>query len=189
MFHCRFTFCCDEDQTPNITNIQSLKEIGLHLQMSTTTRHSTMNTTGTTYAPSWEINKHALMITITKSGEVWFSIRFFLQMMFRCRFVFCCGEDQSPKHHKHTRFQKRLDYIFKCQYITIRHWTLNTTGTTCAPNRELNKHALPITITKSGEVRFSIRFFCRWCFVVDLRFVVMKIKHQKITNTHDFKRD
>ena len=115
MFHRRFTFCCDEDQTPNITNIQSLKEIGPHLQMSTTTRHSTMNTTGTTCTPSWEINKHALMITITKSGEVWFSIRFFLQMMFRCRFAFCCGEDQSPKHHKHTRFQKRLDYIFKCQ--------------------------------------------------------------------------
>ena len=65
-----------------------LKEIGLHLQILVTTPHSIVNTIGSslgrTHVSSEGINKHALPMTITKSGEVWFLI-WFLQM-FRCRF-------------------------------------------------------------------------------------------------------
>ena len=47
-----------------------LKEIELHLQIVITTLHSMVNTIERVYVSSLEINKHALMITITKLGEV-----------------------------------------------------------------------------------------------------------------------
>ena len=46
-----------------------LKVIGLHFQVIITTLHSTMNTTKKTYIPNWEIDKHALLITVTKSRK------------------------------------------------------------------------------------------------------------------------
>ena len=47
----------------------------------TQTPHPIVNTTGRTYVVfSWGINKHALPITVTKSREVWFSIRFMLML-------------------------------------------------------------------------------------------------------------
>ena len=43
---------------------------------------------------------------------------------------------------------------------------MNTIGRTCVVSSEINKHALPITMTISREFRLSIQF-CR-CFIVEL---------------------
>ena len=51
-----------------------LEQIRLCLQTFLTT----LNTIGRTYVFSWGINKHALMITITKWGEIRYSMRFLL---------------------------------------------------------------------------------------------------------------
>ena len=39
---------------------------------------------------------------------------------------------------------------------------MNTTARTCVSSSDINKLALPITITKSGEVRFVQMFHCRF---------------------------
>ena len=71
-----------------------LKEIGLCLQRVITTLHSTTNIIGRAYVFIHKINnKHALVITITESREVRFSVLFL--RMFLHRFAsnreFCCG--------------------------------------------------------------------------------------------------
>jgi hypothetical protein len=60
------------------------KEIGLHLQILTTTLHSTVNTIGRTCVYIQSINQqHALPITKAKSRKVRFSINFLQTVHFR----------------------------------------------------------------------------------------------------------
>ena len=61
----------------------SFKEIGLLAQILSTNPHSILSTTRWTYVFSLEINKHALLIMITKSGKVQFSILFLLILYHR----------------------------------------------------------------------------------------------------------
>ena len=51
-----------------------LKEIGIHFQISLTTPHAVVNMIGRTHVFNQGINNHAFPITITKSGEVQFSV-------------------------------------------------------------------------------------------------------------------
>ena len=68
-----------EDQRTNtIKPHVCLQEIGLCLGILLTNLHSIMNTIGRTYVFSEEIDKHAFSITVSKSGEVSFSIQILL---------------------------------------------------------------------------------------------------------------
>jgi len=72
-------------------------------------------------------------------------------------------EDQKNKHHKDASLNEIEQHLQKL--ITTLHSIMNTTWKTNIFTKKMIKHALPITITKSGEVRFSIRvvqmFHCR----------------------------
>ena len=57
-----------EDQRTNTLKTDFQMQIGLHLEKILTTPHPLMNTSWGHYAFNYEINKHALWITITKLG-------------------------------------------------------------------------------------------------------------------------
>ena len=68
------------------------KEIGLCLQIFITGLHPTSNTIGRAYVSIYEINKHALPMTVTKSREVpdsqsGFCICFFVNLLTTASFV------------------------------------------------------------------------------------------------------
>ena len=63
-----------------------LKEIKLHRQTLTTTLHSTVHIIGEDLCIQLRINKHALPIPMTQTGEARFSI-WFLHMLLRSRFA------------------------------------------------------------------------------------------------------
>ena len=65
-----------EHQRANLVKTHDSKEIGSHLQLLITTLHSIVSTIRRTYESMEEISKHALLITITKPWEVYFSTRF-----------------------------------------------------------------------------------------------------------------
>ena len=50
---------------------------------------------------------------------------------------------------------------------TTPHPIMNTLGRSHVFNQWINKHALPVTKTKSREFQFSICFIY-WCFIIDL---------------------
>ena len=62
-----------------------LEVIGLHFQISISTLRLIKKIIRRTYLTNFEINKHALLITITKSRDAIFSNRFL--QMFHCRFA------------------------------------------------------------------------------------------------------
>ena len=64
-----------------------LKEIGLCLEILITTLHLIKFLFRRTYVSILEINKHALLIIITKSRDVRFLVRFFLQMFHRVNLI------------------------------------------------------------------------------------------------------
>lgn len=56
------------------------------------------------------------------------------------------GEDQRAKHHKNTYLKEiGLHFSNSNTYSTLK---MNTIDKTYVPNQEINKHAVPITMTK-----------------------------------------
>ena len=81
-----------------------------------------------------------------------------LSLEFRSMYVYHVDHCQSPTLRINPNILKSWFGLHLQIFITTLYSIKDTNGRTHVSNLDINRHALPITITKSRKMRFSIRF-------------------------------